>query len=107
MISHGPKFNLFGGTNRKVIIQCVILFLYEWPFSVTILKDSYNRIKKNCQILFFYIFLGPSESDNFSHNLRGVIPRSFEYLFSLIDREKEKVKLTVKLKQFYEVPGFE
>ncbi|KAB1264402.1 Kinesin-like protein KIF15 [Camelus dromedarius] len=33
---------------------------------------------------------GPSESDNFSHNLRGVIPRSFEYLFSLIDREKEK-----------------
>ncbi|MBZ3882423.1 Kinesin-like protein KIF15 [Sciurus carolinensis] len=34
--------------------------------------------------------MGPSESDNFSHNLRGVIPRSFEYLFSLIDREKEK-----------------
>ncbi|KAF3829217.1 hypothetical protein GH733_003481 [Mirounga leonina] len=33
---------------------------------------------------------GPSESDHFSHNLRGVIPRSFEYLFSLIDREKEK-----------------
>ncbi|XP_076431643.1 kinesin-like protein KIF15 isoform X8 [Peromyscus maniculatus bairdii] len=34
--------------------------------------------------------MGPSDSDNFSHNLRGVIPRSFEYLFSLIDREKEK-----------------
>uniref|UniRef100_A0A2K5F551 Kinesin-like protein KIF15 n=1 Tax=Aotus nancymaae TaxID=37293 RepID=A0A2K5F551_AOTNA len=40
--------------------------------------------------VFFFHFLGPSESDNFSHNLRGVIPRSFEYLFSLIDREKEK-----------------
>lgn len=48
--------------------------------------------------VFLYFFLGPSESDNFSHNLRGVIPRSFEYLFSLIEREKEKVKLTVKIK---------
>ncbi|XP_053455384.1 kinesin-like protein KIF15 [Nycticebus coucang] len=37
-----------------------------------------------------FTMMGPSESDNFSHHLRGVIPRSFEYLFSLIDREKEK-----------------
>ncbi|XP_054992536.1 kinesin-like protein KIF15 [Sorex araneus] len=37
-----------------------------------------------------FTMMGPSESDNFSHNLRGVIPRSFEYLFSLIGREKEK-----------------
>ncbi|XP_023556410.1 kinesin-like protein KIF15 [Octodon degus] len=37
-----------------------------------------------------FTMMGPSESDNFSHNLRGVIPRSFEYLFSLIDREREK-----------------
>ncbi|XP_057353167.1 kinesin-like protein KIF15 [Manis pentadactyla] len=37
-----------------------------------------------------FTMMGPSESDNFSHNLRGVIPRSLEYLFSLIDREKEK-----------------
>ncbi|XP_019272041.1 kinesin-like protein KIF15 isoform X2 [Panthera pardus] len=37
-----------------------------------------------------FTMMGPSESDHFSHNLRGVIPRSFEYLFSLIDREKEK-----------------
>ncbi|XP_043298842.1 kinesin-like protein KIF15 isoform X3 [Cervus elaphus] len=37
-----------------------------------------------------FTMMGPSESDNFSHNLRGVIPRSFEYLFSLIEREKEK-----------------
>uniref|UniRef100_A0A8I3NU78 Kinesin-like protein KIF15 n=1 Tax=Canis lupus familiaris TaxID=9615 RepID=A0A8I3NU78_CANLF len=40
--------------------------------------------------ILFSFSLGPSESDHFSHNLRGVIPRSFEYLFSLIDREKEK-----------------
>ncbi|XP_043921457.1 kinesin-like protein KIF15 [Protopterus annectens] len=37
-----------------------------------------------------FTMLGPSESDNFSHNLRGIIPRSFEYLFFLINREKEK-----------------
>ncbi|KAM8758534.1 kinesin-like protein KIF15 isoform 2-T2 [Rhynchonycteris naso] len=37
-----------------------------------------------------FTMMGPSEPDNFSHNLRGVIPRSFEYLFSLIEREKEK-----------------
>ncbi|XP_074981779.1 kinesin-like protein KIF15 isoform X3 [Caretta caretta] len=38
-----------------------------------------------------FTMMGPSESDNFTHNLRGVIPRSFEYLFFLIEREKEKV----------------
>ncbi|MBN3282394.1 KI15A protein, partial [Polyodon spathula] len=34
-----------------------------------------------------FTMLGPSESDNFTHNMRGVIPRSFEYLFFLINRE--------------------
>lgn len=61
--------------------------------------------------IYIYVFIhfssGPSESDHFSHNLRGVIPRSFEYLFSLIDREKEKVKLAMKIKWFYEIPSFE
>ncbi|NXS57866.1 KIF15 protein, partial [Brachypteracias leptosomus] len=37
-----------------------------------------------------FTMMGPSESDNFTHSLRGVIPRSFEYLFFLIEREKEK-----------------
>uniref|UniRef100_A0A452HW12 Kinesin motor domain-containing protein n=1 Tax=Gopherus agassizii TaxID=38772 RepID=A0A452HW12_9SAUR len=37
-----------------------------------------------------FTMMGPSDSDNFTHNLRGVIPRSFEYLFFLIEREKEK-----------------
>ncbi|XP_077587394.1 kinesin-like protein KIF15 isoform X2 [Stigmatopora nigra] len=37
-----------------------------------------------------FTMLGPSESDNFSDELRGVIPRSFEYLFFLINREVVK-----------------
>ncbi|KAI9515944.1 hypothetical protein NQZ68_020472 [Dissostichus eleginoides] len=34
--------------------------------------------------------LGPSELDNFTDELRGVIPRCFEYLFFLINREVER-----------------
>nr|XP_057945952.1 kinesin-like protein KIF15-B isoform X2 [Doryrhamphus excisus] len=37
-----------------------------------------------------YTMLGPSELDNFTDELRGVIPRSFEYLFFLINRETER-----------------
>ncbi|KAJ8041871.1 Kinesin-like protein KIF15 [Holothuria leucospilota] len=38
-----------------------------------------------------FTMLGPSEKgDNFHHELRGVIPRSFEYIFSLVNREREK-----------------
>ncbi|KAK2826058.1 hypothetical protein Q5P01_020272 [Channa striata] len=37
-----------------------------------------------------FTMLGPSEFDNFTDELRGVIPRSFEYLFFLINREVEK-----------------
>ena len=38
--------------------------------------------------------IGPAEGEeeSFTHQLRGVIPRAFEYLFSLINREQEKVK---------------
>jgi len=36
--------------------------------------------------------IGPSDdSDTFTHELRGIIPRSFEYIFSLINREQQKV----------------
>lgn len=36
--------------------------------------------------------LGPHEdNDNFQHELRGVIPRSFEYLFKLVNKQKEIV----------------
>ncbi|XP_061599761.1 kinesin-like protein KIF15 isoform X2 [Cololabis saira] len=37
-----------------------------------------------------FTMLGPSELDNFTDDKRGVIPRSFEYLFFLINREAEK-----------------
>ncbi|KAM3595120.1 uncharacterized protein V6R79_018353 [Siganus canaliculatus] len=37
-----------------------------------------------------FTMLGPSELDNFTDELRGVIPRSFEYIFFLINREVEK-----------------
>ncbi|XP_055087286.1 kinesin-like protein KIF15-B [Periophthalmus magnuspinnatus] len=39
-----------------------------------------------------FTMLGPSELDNFTDELRGVIPRSFEYLFFLINREVERSK---------------
>ncbi|XP_076014647.1 kinesin-like protein KIF15 [Genypterus blacodes] len=44
-----------------------------------------------------FTMLGPSELDNFTDELRGVIPRSFEYLFFLINREVEK---SAKAKSF-------
>uniref|UniRef100_A0A671WCY4 Kinesin family member 15 n=1 Tax=Sparus aurata TaxID=8175 RepID=A0A671WCY4_SPAAU len=37
-----------------------------------------------------FTMLGPSELDNFTDELRGVIPRSFEYIFFLINREVER-----------------
>ncbi|XP_066535073.1 kinesin-like protein KIF15 isoform X2 [Hoplias malabaricus] len=37
-----------------------------------------------------FTMLGPNEMNDFSDELRGVIPRSFEYLFFLISREVEK-----------------
>ena len=40
---------------------------------------------------------GPSELDNFTDEHRGVIPRSFEYLFFLINREVEQVSSNISL----------
>uniref|UniRef100_A0A1X7TTC5 NACHT domain-containing protein n=1 Tax=Amphimedon queenslandica TaxID=400682 RepID=A0A1X7TTC5_AMPQE len=42
-----------------------------------------------------FTMIGPSDegSDGYIHEYRGVIPRSFEYLFSLINRERQKVLL--------------
>ncbi|KAK0143351.1 Kinesin-like protein KIF15-A [Merluccius polli] len=37
-----------------------------------------------------FTMLGPSDFDNFTDENRGVIPRSFEYLFFLINREVER-----------------
>lgn len=46
----------------------------------------------NFDVILIFFLVGPADdSDNFSHELRGVIPRGFEYLFSLINRQQEKV----------------
>ena len=39
-----------------------------------------------------FTMIGPSGNmDNFQHKMRGVIPRSFEYLFNLIKEQQEQV----------------
>ena len=39
-----------------------------------------------------FVPVGPAEgADVFQHELRGIIPRSFEYVFKLIQREQEMV----------------
>ncbi len=43
-------------------------------------------------MIVFCVCAGPSELDNFTDEMRGVIPRSFEYLFFLINREVERVR---------------
>ena len=43
-------------------------------------------------------FAGPSEdSESFRQELRGVIPRSFEYIFDLIQRQQELVSFDTYL----------
>lgn len=49
----------------------------------------------NCSDTFFSLAKGPSELDNFTDELRGVIPRSFEYIFFLINREVERVSFII------------
>ena len=40
-----------------------------------------------------YSMIGPSDDvENFQHDLRGVTPRSFEYLFNLISEQQEQVR---------------
>lgn len=51
--------------------------------------------KRDCNETILTPVIGPSELDNFTDELRGVIPRSFEYLFFLINREVERVSCAV------------
>ncbi|XP_077411545.1 kinesin-like protein KIF15 [Vanacampus margaritifer] len=50
-----------------------------------------------------FTMLGPSELDNFTDELRGVIPRSFEYLFFLINREMSQSKTFLCKCSFIEI----
>ncbi|XP_052772125.1 kinesin-like protein KIF15 isoform X2 [Mya arenaria] len=71
--------NIFNRLGKKVIENCVA------GYNGTIFAYGQTGSGKT------FTMLGPSEdADNFHHEMRGVIPRSFEYLFQLINKEKEK-----------------
>lgn len=64
--------------------QCLVRIYYNVQICSKALPE------KSCNSFFCHC-PGPSELDNFTDELRGVIPRSFEYLFFLINREVEQV----------------
>ncbi|GFS06717.1 kinesin-like protein KIF15 [Elysia marginata] len=69
---------VFSTVGKKIIESCVA------GYNGTIFAYGQTGSGKT------FTMLGPSEnSDNFQHELRGVIPRSFEYLFSLIAHQQE------------------
>lgn len=60
----------------------------DWSHMYSVKRQYYIA-----EVFLFCAMLGPAEGeeDSFTHQLRGVIPRAFEYLFSLVNREQEKV----------------
>ncbi|XP_053401212.1 kinesin-like protein KIF15 [Mercenaria mercenaria] len=69
---------IFSVLGKKVIENCIT------GYNGTIFAYGQTGSGKT------FTMMGPSEdADNFQHELRGVIPRSFEYLYNLIAREKE------------------
>ncbi|KAK3745794.1 hypothetical protein RRG08_030668 [Elysia crispata] len=69
---------VFSTVGKKIIESCVA------GYNGTIFAYGQTGSGKT------FTMLGPSEnSDNFQHELRGVIPRSFEHLFSLIAHQQE------------------
>ena len=75
----------------------ITAYCYIGPFELINTKliiDLIGPITAYCTCMYrICIYIGPSDDNQntFTHELRGVIPRSFEYLFSLINREKLKV----------------
>ena len=48
-------------------------------------------------LMVYVYYSGPAEdSENLYHEQRGVIPRSFEYLYSLIKQEMDEVSLLIE-----------
>ncbi|BFZ12897.1 hypothetical protein BsWGS_15935 [Bradybaena similaris] len=69
---------VFSVVGKKIIESCVA------GYNGTIFAYGQTGSGKT------FTMLGPSENaDSFQHELRGVIPRSFEYLFSLIAHQQE------------------
>ncbi|XP_043083993.1 kinesin-like protein KIF15-A [Puntigrus tetrazona] len=74
-------------TNQEEVFSCVAKNIVEScmnGYNGTIFAYGQTGSGKT------FTMLGPSELDNFSDELRGVIPRSFEYLFFLINKEVER-----------------
>ncbi|XP_020614830.1 kinesin-like protein KIF15 isoform X3 [Orbicella faveolata] len=71
---------VFGAVGKKIVEGCVA------GYNGTIFAYGQTGSGKT------FTMLGPAEGEeeSFTHQLRGVIPRAFEYLFSLINREQEK-----------------
>ncbi|XP_069112936.1 kinesin-like protein KIF15, partial [Argopecten irradians] len=75
---HAQQEALFSAVAKSLIESCVS------GYNGTIFAYGQTGSGKT------FTMLGPSEdADNFQHKKRGIIPRSFEYLFNLITREKE------------------
>ncbi|KAK6174774.1 hypothetical protein SNE40_017987 [Patella caerulea] len=75
---HITQESVFTAVGKKIIEGCVT------GYNGTIFAYGQTGSGKT------FTMLGPSEdADNFQHEMRGVIPRGFEYLFSLINREQE------------------
>ncbi len=76
---------------RDVLYVYIFLFLVNSTcVQVRVQSCVYGKVLSAC------CFSGPPSEDNedtFTHELRGIIPRSFEYLFSFINRNKQKVKI--------------
>lgn len=73
-----------------------------WEFNILFTFCTTNYLRSSSRIIVVSLFspslaLGPSELDNFTDELRGVIPRCFEYLFFLINREVERVSCNISL----------
>ncbi|CAH3020308.1 unnamed protein product, partial [Porites evermanni] len=71
---------VFGAVGKKIVEGCVA------GYNGTIFAYGQTGSGKT------FTMLGPAEGEeeSFTHQLRGVIPRAFEYLFSLVNREQEK-----------------
>ncbi|KAL5020979.1 hypothetical protein ScPMuIL_000134 [Solemya velum] len=76
--THTTQESVFSSVGRKLIESCVA------GYNGTIFAYGQTGSGKT------FTMLGPAEdSQNFQHEMRGVIPRSFEHLFNLIGREHD------------------
>ena len=92
--------------------HCILYIWYIGLFGLINTKliiDLIGAITAYCTCMYGICIynIGPSDDNQntFTHELRGVIPRSFEYLFSLINREKLKVHVHV-IKYLISSTGF-